>query len=60
MPKFIVKAKETVFYWKEVEARSETEVRRLIECHDIEFEMNDISDDADFRILEIEKENANA
>lgn len=60
MPKFIVKAKETVFYWKEIEARSETELRRLIECRDIDFETNDISDDADFKILEIEQEKANA
>jgi hypothetical protein len=56
MPKFIVRAKETVYYWKEVEARSESEVIRLIECHDIEFDIGDISDTEDFKMLEIEQE----
>jgi len=56
MPKFIVRAKETVYYFKEVEARSEAEVIRLIECHDIEFDTGDISDAEDFKMLEIEQE----
>jgi hypothetical protein len=56
MPKFIVRAKETVYYWKEVEARSESEVIRLLECHDIEFDTGDISDSEDFQTLDIEEE----
>ena len=60
MPKYIVRAKETVYYYKEVEAKSVAEVIRMLACHDIEFDLGDITDAEGFETLEIEEENENA
>ena len=60
MPKFIVTASETVYYWKEVEAESEEQIRKMIFNGEIDFEYGDITDGANFEIGDIEEEKQNA
>lgn len=50
MPKFIINARETVFYRVEVEAESEKEVRHQISLGNIDFNSSDIVDGDDFTI----------
>ena len=50
MPKFIINARETVFYRVEVEAESEQEVRHQISLGNIDFNSSDIVDGDDFTI----------
>ena len=56
MPKFVVRASETVYYWKEVEAESEEQVRDLIFSGDVDFDYGDITEGDYFEILDIEEE----
>jgi hypothetical protein len=50
MPKFIINARETVFYRVEVEAESEKELRYQISLGNIDFNSSDIIDGDDFTI----------
>ena len=56
MPKFVITASETVYYWKEVEAESEEEIREMIFNGEIDFEYGDITDGGNFEIGDIEEE----
>ena len=54
MPKFRVRAQETVYYMVEVEAESADAVRDLITEGDIEFSSEDIVDGDDFNLMSVE------
>lgn len=54
MPKFRVRARETVYYMVEVEAESLDAVRDSITEGDIEFASEDIVDGDDFNLMSIE------
>ena len=56
MPKFIVQARETVFYWKEVEAESEDQIKQMIFDGEIAFDYGDITDGCDFEVQSIDEE----
>ena len=53
MPKFIITATETIFYWKEVEADSEEQVRDMVSSGEIDFAYTDVSDGDHFEICDI-------
>ena len=54
MPKFRIRAQETVYYMVEVEAESADAVRDLITEGDIEFASEDIVDGDDFNLMSVE------
>ena len=56
MPKYVIRASETVYYWKEVEADSEEQVRDLIFSGDVDFDYGDITDGDYFQIEDIAEE----
>lgn len=53
MPKFIITASETIFYWKEVEADSEEQVRERIFDGEIDFDYGDVHDGDHFEVIDI-------
>ena len=67
MKKFIIRASETVYYWKEVRARdivyymieieseSEEKIKDLIRSGDVMFDNEDIVDEGDFELVDIEE-----
>jgi len=55
MPKFIVYAKEVVYYMVDVEAENKDEVSNLLYENEIDFNPSDITDGGDFEVLEIEE-----
>jgi hypothetical protein len=56
MPKYIVFARETVYYMKEVEAESYEQAEQMVKSGDVYFEYGDITDGDNFQIDEIEEE----
>jgi hypothetical protein len=54
MPKFLVRAHETVYYMVEVEAESADAVRDSITLGDIEFSSVDIVDGDNFNLMSVE------
>lgn len=56
MPKFIITASETIFYWKEVEADSEEQVRERIFDGEIDFDYGDVHDGDHFEVIDIIEE----
>jgi hypothetical protein len=56
MPKYIVFAREMVYYMKEVEAESYEQVEQMVKSGDVYFEYGDITDGDNFQIDEIEEE----
>ena len=55
MPKFIVYAKEVVYYMVDVEAKNKDEVKKFLYKNEIDFNPSDITDGGDFEVLEIEE-----
>ena len=55
MKKFIIRASETVYYWKEVQANSEQELRDDISKGEILFDNDDIVEGDDFELIDIEE-----
>jgi len=55
MPKFIVYAKEVVYYMVDVEAENKDEVSNLLYEGGIDFNPSNITDGGDFEVLEIEE-----
>ena len=53
MAKFTVTASEVVYYLKTIEAKSEEDLRRMIDKGSISFDNEDICDGWDFQITEI-------
>jgi hypothetical protein len=56
MKKFIIRASETVYYWKEVQANSEQELRNDISAGEVLFENDDIVEGDHFELLDITEE----
>ena len=55
MPKFMVYAKEVVYYMNSVEADNEDQVKEMLKDGDFVFDGSDITDGENFEILEIEE-----
>ena len=56
MPKYVITASETVYYWKEVDAESYEQVEEMISKGEVEFEYGDITDEDHFQISSIDEE----
>ena len=56
MPKFIVEASETVYYWKEVEADSAEQIKDMVFNGEISFEVSDITDGDYFELTNIQED----
>lgn len=56
MPKYVVLASETVYYWKEVEADSPEQVQKMIFDGEVDFDYGDIHDADNFSINHIDEE----
>lgn len=56
MPKYIIQASETVYYWKEVEADSEEHAREMVFHGEVDFDYGDITDGDYFQIEDIAEE----
>ena len=54
MPKYRIRAHETVYYMVEVEAESADEVRDLVTEGEIEFSSVDIVDGDNFNLMSVE------
>jgi len=55
MKKFIIRASETVYYWKEVQANSEQELKDEISKGEILFNNNDIVEGDHFELIDIQE-----
>jgi len=55
MKKFIIRASETVYYWKEVRANSEQELKDEISKGEILFNNDDIVEGDHFELIDIEE-----
>jgi hypothetical protein len=54
MPKFLVRAQETVYYLIEVEAETEQDIRDDFTLGNLDFDNKDIVDGEDFNLLSVE------
>ena len=56
MSKFIVTAREVVYYLREVEAENEEQVQQMVFDGELDFDFGDVSDSFDFEIVNINEE----
>jgi len=55
MKKFIIRASETVYYWKEIQANSKEELGDDISRGEILFDNDDIVEGDDFELIDIQE-----
>ena len=55
MKKFIIRASETVYYWKEIQANSKEELGDDISRGEILFDNDDIVEGDHFELIDIEE-----
>ena len=51
--KYVIRASETVYYWKEIEAESESEIYEQLSSGDLFFTNDDITDADYFALYDI-------
>ena len=56
MAKYIVTAREVVYYLREVEAENEEQVQKMVFDGELDFDFGDVSDSFDFEIVNINEE----